>query len=191
MGFFCRIKRNFEDLWAKICERKWRALICVAIAVIGIAVGVALFKAFSYSWWYFNRCAFAESLFMGGFSLIFFFLIGACAYFFCIVLCNLIPQTVFLNYLVLFIAGFYCGANTAATIECWSVWGIFYAILVALPEILCYTVASFLAACEYPSRRRFGESCRDFHNCMVILAIGFAVRILTYFVILKTITAVI
>ena len=191
MGFFCRIKRYFEDLWVKICERKWHAIACVAVAVVGIAVGVALFKAFSYSWWYFNRCAFAETLFAGGFSLFFFFLISACAYFLCIVLCNFVPQTRFLNYFLLFLAGFYCGANTVATIECWSVWGVFFAILVALPQIASFTLATFLAVCEYPACRRFRESCRDFHHCLVILAIGFVVQILTFFVILKVLTAVI
>ena len=191
MGIFCRIKRYFEDLWAKICECKWRALACALIAAAGIALGVALFKAFAYSWWYFNRSAFAETLFTGGFSLFFFFLIGSFAYFFCIVLCNLMPQTRFLNYFLLFVAGFYCGANTAATIECWSVWGVFYTILVALPEIVTYMLATFLASCEYPTCRRFRESWRDFLPCLMILAIGFVVKILTFFVILKIITAVI
>ena len=191
MGIFCRIKRYFEDLWAKICECKWRALASVAVAVIGVAVGVALFKAFSYSWWYFNRCAFAESLFDGGFSLFFFFLVGSLVYFLCIVVCNLIPQTRFLSWLLLFIAGFYCGANTAAAIECWSIWGVFFAILVALPEIVAYTLASFLALCEYPACRRFRESWHDFQPCLLILTVGFVVKIVTFFVILKIITAVI
>ena len=191
MGIFCRIKRYFEDLWAKLCERRWQALFCVAVAVLGVTVGVILFKTFSYSWWYCNRCAFAETLFAGGFSLFFYFLVGSLAYFLCIVLCNLVPQTRFLNYLLLFVAGFYCGANTAACIECWSVWGVFFAILVALPEIVAYTLASFLAACEYPACRRFKESWCDFQPCLLVLAVGLAIRIITFFVILKILTAVI
>ena len=191
MGFFCKIKRHFEDLWCKICEFRWRALLCVAIAVAGVSLGVALFNAFSCSWWYYNRCAFAEKLFEGGFSLFFFFAIGSLVYFLCIVLCNLIPQTRFLNYLLLFAAGFYCGANTMATIACWSVWGVFYAILVALPEIITYALASFLASCEYPSCRRFRESVSDFRCCLLVLTVGFVVKIFCYFVILRIITAVI
>ena len=191
MGFFCGIKRYFEDLWSKICECRWRALLCVAIAVSGVAVGVALFKAFNFTWWYYNRCAFAEKLFEGGFSVFFFFLFGSLAYFLCIVLCNLIPQTRFLNYFLLFLAGFYCGANTAAAIECWSVWGVLFAILVAAPELIAYTLASFFAACEYPSCRRFKEALCDFRHCIYILVIGFLVKILMFFVILKIITAVI
>ena len=191
MGFFCKIKRYFEDLWAKICECKWRALASAAIGVIGVVVGVALFKAFSYTWWYFNRLSFAETLFAGGFSLFFFFLIGSLAYFLCIVACNLIPQTRFLVWVLLFIAGFYCGANTAAAIECWSIWGVFYAILVTLPEIVAYVLACFLAICEYPTCRRFREAFCDFRQCLVVLAVGCAVRVLTFFVILKIITAII
>ena len=191
MGIFCRIKRYFEDLWAKICEHRWRALACAAVAIIGVSVGVALFKVFNYTWWYFNRCAFAETLFAGGFSLFFFFLIGSLVYFLCTILCNLVPQTRFLCWLLLFIAGFYCGANTAATIECWSVWGVFFAILVALPEIIIYALASFLACCEYPACRRFRECWRDFQPCLLILAVGFVVKLVTFFVVLKIITAVI
>lgn len=191
MGFFCRIRRYFEDLWHKLCEHKWRACLCSLIAVAGLAVGMALFKAFSLSWWYFNRCAFAETLFEGRFSVFFFFLIGSLAYFLCIVLCNLIPQTRFLNFLLLFVGGFYCGANTAAAIECWSVWGVFFLILVTLPELAAYMLASFLAWREYPTCRRFREAYSDFKQCLIILAIGFAVKIFTFFVILRLLTAVI
>ena len=164
---------------------------CAAIATAGVALGVALFKAFNYSWWHYNRCAFAETLFDGGFSIFFFFVIGSLLYYFCVVLCNLIPQTRFLNFILLFVAGFYTGANTAAAIECWSVWGVLYAILVALPEIVTYMLASFLACCEYPACRRFRESLVDFRVCLLILGVGLIVKILTFFVILKIITAVI
>ena len=191
MGFFCRIKRYFEDLWHKICECRWKALLCAVIAVAGVTVGVALLRVFQYSWWYFNRCAFAETLFAGGFSLFFFFLLGSLVYFLCIILCNLIPHTRFLNYMLLFVAGFYCGANTAATIECWSVWGVFYAILVALPEIVGYFLASFFASCEYPTCRRFREAFSDFKHCLLILTVCFVIKIITFFVILRIITAVI
>ena len=191
MGFFCRIKRYFEDLWHRICECRWKALLCAVIAVAGVAVGVALLKAFSYSWWYDNRCAFAEKLFAGGFSLFFFFLAGSLAYYLCIVLCNLLPQTRFVNLVLLFFAGFYCGANTAATVECYSVWGVLFAIFVALPELAAYSIASFFAACEYPACRRFRESWCDFRQSLFILAVGFAIKIVGFFIILKIITAVI
>ena len=191
MGFLCRIKRYFEDLWHKICECKWKAVLSAAIAVAGVAVGVALFKAFSYSWWYFNRCSFAESLFAGGFSRFFFFLIGSLVYYMCIVLCNMIVQTRFISFLILFVAGFYCGANTAAAIELFAVWGVFFAILVALPELIGYTLATFLACCEHPACRRFRESWCDFKPSLHILVVLLVVKIFTFFVILKIITAVI
>ena len=191
MSFFCRIRRYFEDLWHKICACRWKALLCVVIATLGVAVGVALFKAFAFSWWYYNRCAFADKLFMGGFSIFVLFVIGSLVYYLVIVSCNLIPQTRFLNFVLLFVAGFYCGANTAATIECWSVWGVLYAILVALPELITYILASFLASCEYPACRTFRESLCDFRHCLLILGIGLAIKTLTFFVILQIITAVI
>ena len=166
-------------------------MFCVAVATVGVTVGVVLFNTFNYSWWYYNRCAFAETLFAGGFSLFFFFLAASLAYYACIVLSNLIPQTRFLNYALLFVAGFYCGANTAACVVCWSVWGVFFAILVALPEIVTYTLATFLTACQYPACRRLKESWCDFQQSLLMLAIGFVVRIITFFVILKLLTAVI
>lgn len=191
MGIFCKIKRYFEDLWAKICQCRWKALLCAVIAIAGVGVGVAFCKAFQYSWWHYNRLAFSETLFIGGFSLFFFFLITALAYYVCIVLCNMLPQTRFLVFVLLFVAGFYCGANAMACIESWSVWGVFFALLVTLPEILACTTASFLAYCEYPAYRRFKESWCDFRPCLVVLAMGLVVRIITFYVILKILTAVI
>ena len=191
MGFFCRIKRYFEDLWRKICECKWKAILTAVVAIAGVAVGVALFKAFSYSWWYFNRCNFAETLFSGGFSMFFFFFAGALVYYVCIVLCNMIPHTRFVNFVILFVAGFYCGANTAATIECFAVWGVFYAILVALVELVGCALASFLACCEHSACRTFRESWCDFRPSLRVLAVCLVVKIFTFFVILKLITAVI
>ena len=191
MSFFCRIRRYFEDLWYKICECRWKALLSAAIAVVSVVVGVTLFKVFSFSWWYYNRCAFAETLFGGGFSLFFFFLVAALAYFLCTLLCNLIPQTQFLNFLLLFVAGFYCGANTAAAVECFSVWGVLFAVLVALPELLAYALATFLASCEYPTCRKLREAFCDFRPSLVILAVGFLAKIIGFFVILRLITAVI
>ena len=191
MGFFCKIRRYFEELWHKICECRWKALLCAVISVAGLVVGIALFRVFRYSWWYCNRCAFAEKLFAGGFSLFFLFLLGTVLYYLCIVLCNLIPQTRFLNLMLLFVVGFYCGANTAATVECWSVWGVLYAIFVTLPEIIVYTLTSFLACCEYPARRRLKESFFDFRQCLLTLSVGFVVKFINFFVILRIITAVI
>ena len=187
----CKIKRYFEDLWAKLCQCRWKALLCGVVAIAGIAVGIALCKVFQYSWWHYNRLAFSETLFVGGFSVFFFFLITALAYYVCIVLSNMIVETRFLVFVLLFVAGFYCGANTSACIESWSVWGVFFAVLVSLPEILACTTATFLAYCEYPACRRFKESWCEFQPCLLVLAIGLVVRIITFFVILKLLTAVI
>ena len=191
MGIFCTIRRYFEDLWHRICECKWKALASSAIAVAGVAVGVAIFKALSYSWWHFNRLAFAETLFSGGFSLVLTFLLCSLLYYVCIVLCNMIPHTRFVNFVILFIAGFYCGANTAAVIECFAVWGVLYAILVALIDLVGYVLASFLAWCEQPACRTFRESWCDFRPSLRILAASLLVKIFTFFVILKLITALI
>ena len=191
MGIMCKIKRYFEDLWAKICQWKWKALLCTGIAVVGVGVGVALCRVFQYSWWHYNRLSFSETLFTGGFSVFFFFLMTVLAYYVCIVLSNMIPETRFLVFILLFVAGFYCGANTLACIESWSVWGVLFTVLVTLPEILACTTASFLACCEYPAYRRFKESWCDFRPCLLVLAIGLVVRIITFFVILKLLTAVI
>ena len=191
MGILCKIKRYFEDLWAKICHCKWKALLCVLIAVVGVVVGIVLCKAFEYSWWHYNRLAFAETLFAGGFSVFFLFFICALAYYICIVLSNMFIATRFLSYVLIFVSGFYCGANTFACIEAWSVWGVLFTVLVALPEILACTTASFLAVCEYPACRRFKESWCDFRPSLLVLAIGLFVRLITFFVILKLLTAVI
>ena len=191
MGFFCRIKRYFEDLWHRICECKWKAVLTSAVAIAGVAVGVALFVAFRYSWWYFNRCAFAEKLFVGGFSIFLLFVISAMLYYACIVLCNLIPQTRFINFVILFFAGFYCGANTAAVVESFTVWGVIYAILVALIELIGCSLASFLASCEPAACRRLKESWCDFRASLQALVVCLITKIFTFFIILKLLTAVI
>ena len=191
MGLFRLVKRGCQDLWDKLCNHKWRSIICALVAIAGIVVGVVLLKVFRYGWWYNNRCDYALRLFEGGFSLFFFFLLWTAVFYLCVVGCSVVPQTKFLLYTLLFVACLYCGANTAAAIVCWSVWGVLYTILVTLFEVVGYYLATLVACCEPTSCRNFKESLCDTKQSLAVLAVAFFVKIICYFVILRILTAVI
>ena len=191
MKLFRKIKLTCEDIWQQACDHKWKTLICALVAVVGTVVGVALFKAFEYSWWYLNRCDYATKLFEGGFGLFFSFLIWSAAFYILLLCCNLVPQTKYLAMVLLFVACFYCGANTAATVTYWSVWGILFAILVTLVEIIGY-MFSVLCSCCMPSacrtiRESFCDTKRSFH----IIIAAFLLKTVMFFVILRLLTSVI
>ena len=191
MGILRSLKRGCEDVWDTLCNHKWKSIICAFVSIAGIVVGVVLFKKYSYGWWYNNRCEYAFKLFDGQFYLLFIFLLWMIVFFLCIVGCSTIPQTKFLALILLFVSCLYCGANTAATIVCLSVWGILYAIFVTLFEVIGYYLAVSVAWCEPTPCRSFRESLCDNKQVFSILCIAFIVRIIGYFVILRILTAVI
>ena len=191
MGCLRLLKRTCEDTWEKLCNHKWRSILTALLCVAGIAVGVAFFSAFKYGWWFANRIEYAEKLFKGSFSLFFSFLLWGAVFFLCILFCNLVPSTRFLTYVLLFVACVYCGANTAAVIFCWTVWGVLFAIFVTLWEVIGYYLACIAACSEPACCRKFREAFCDFRQCLIILCVAFVVKIIGFFVILKIITAVI
>ena len=191
MSCFRYFKSTCLDIWVKLCNNKWRSVFCALSAIAGIVVGVVLFNVNKYGWWYGNRIVYAEKLFYGGFSLFFIFLLWTVIFYLCLVLCNINPVTRFLNYVLLFLSCFYCGANTAAVIVCWSVWGVLFCIFVTVAEVIsCYLVC-FVAFCEPALCRTWRETFCDFRQCASILVAAFIVKIVGYFIILRLITAVI
>lgn len=178
-------------MWEKLCNHKWRAILCALVAIAGIVVGGVFFNIFKYSWWYFNRWYYAENLFTGGFSLFVSFVVCALLFYLCLVVCNLHTSFRFLSYIVLFVACFYCGANTTAAIVCWSVWGILFALLATLPEAMGFYLATFYACCEYPECRSFKEAICDLRPCLYVLLISQLAKIIGFFVILRVLTAII
>lgn len=172
-------------------NHKWRALICALCAVVGIVIGVVLFNIGKYGWWYENRVTYAEKLFNGGFSLFFLFLLGTVLFYICLVLCNVYPQTKFLNCILLTVSCLYVGANTVATITCWSVWGVLFCIFVSVEEVIFYFLTCLVCFCEPESCRSIRETFCDLRQCLAILAVAFVFKIIGFFVILRLITAVI
>ena len=191
MGCFRYLKFTCIDIWEKMCNHKWKSLICALSAIAGIIIGVVLFNVSKYGWWYGNRIAYAERLFNGGFSLFFFFLLWMTILYFALIFSNLHPATHFLNCVLLFVCCFYVGANTASTIVCFSVWGVLFCILVSVAEVISYYLVCLVAFCEPSSCRTLREAFCDFRQCATILAVAFVVKIIGFFVILRLITAVI
>ena len=191
MSCFRYLKLTCIDIWDDICNHKWRSLLCALFAIGGVVVGVVLFNVDKFGWWYNNRIVFAEKLFNGGFSLFFLFLLWTVILYLCIIFSNIHPATKFLNCVILFACCLYCGANTAAAIACWSVWGVIFCICVTVEEVIGYYIACLVAFCEPSFCRSLRETFCDFRQCAAILTVAFIVKIVGYFVILRLITAVI
>lgn len=191
MKIFRKLQFSAEDLRQTVCNHKWLALVCTLVAAVGITIGAIFVNIFEYSWWYDNRIDCAIRLFDGGFGLIFSFLLWAAVYYACLLCCQLTPHTKYLCCAALFVACFYCGANTAATVICWSLWGILFAILVTVVEVLGLLLSCFAACCQAACTRTLREAFCDTKASFYILACAFAVKIFTFFVILRLLTAVI
>ena len=191
MKLFRGIKLTLEEIWQNICNHKWRSVICLAFAVMGVIVGIIFVNIFQYSWWYGNRYEYSARLFEGGFGLAFSFLLWTGIFYLFLLCCCLVPQTKYLCCASLFVACFYCGANAATAIICWSVWGILFAILVSAAEIVGYCVACILVCCENSCNRTLREAVCDTKLALKVLAAAFTVKFVCFFVILRVITAVI
>lgn len=191
MGIFRLIKIQFEDTWQKICSHWLKTLTCIVVALSGVIVGVVLFNIAPYSWWYFNRYTYAEGLFNGGFALLLSFVVSALFFYFCIVLCNLVPFTRYLSQIVLFVACLYCGANTAAAVVCWSLWGVMFAIFATFIEVVGYCLCCAVSLCEYPACRTLKEAFCELKICFWVLILALMLKIVGFFVILKILTAII
>ena len=191
MRLFRTCKLVWEDSWQKLCHNKWKTICCALVAVAGVVVGVVLTNVFRYSWWFENRCEYASKLFDGGFGLFFSFLLWTAVYFLCLAMCNVFPSTKYLSCAALFAACFYCGANTMAAILYWSVWGVLFALLVTAVEVVGYFAACLVTCCEPSCCRTLKEAFCDAKLCFWVLAAAFLVKIVSFFVILRIITAVI
>lgn len=191
MRIFTKIKFSVEDLLQKICVNKWKSIVCAVAAIAGLVVGAVFVNVFSYSWWYENRCNYAYSLFEGGFGLFFSFLLWTTVFYLCIVCCQIVPRFKYFSCAVLFAACFYVGANTAAAVICWSMWGILFALLVSLAEAVGYWLACISCCCLPAAYRTFKEAICDTKQSLAILLASLLIKILTFFVILRLLTAVI
>lgn len=191
MKLLRKMRFFWEDVWQTICNHKWLSIFCALVAIAGTVVGGVLVKVFEYSWWYNNRYEFATKLFNAGFGLCFTFFLWSAVFYFCLLVCNMHPKARFLSLLTLFLSCFYCGANTAAAIIVWSVWGILFAVLVTAIEVAGYFLAVLASCCVVPSRRTLKEAYCDTKPVFSILLVAFILKIVTFFVILRVLTAVI
>jgi len=188
MKIFC-CTNFFDDILNKLRAYKWRAVFCAVLSIIGIVLGVVLFNAAEYDWWYMNRCSFADRIFNGGFSLFFYFFFTSAVYFLLLVLCGMRRFTQFICLIILTVYSLYCGANAAAVIVCYKVYGILFVILVVTVEAAGYFLACFLCMCECACQKTFKESCRDLRGVFCVVLLNFLVKIICFFVVLRILTA--
>lgn len=191
MNLLCFIKYHTDDLFCKVRACKWKFILCVALSVIGFALGIALFCASNYGWWYYNRCDFAAKIITTSFSVVVSFVLGCVLLYLLLILCNMSRPTRYFVYVVNVISCIYCGATTAAVFVYSVVWGILYAVLVSAEWLVTVCFACFVCVCEKPYCRRFCESARDLKQLAVVLFLGLLYKIIALFVILKLLTALI
>lgn len=191
MNLLCFLKYNIDDLFCKVRACKWKFILCVALSIVGFALGIVLFCASNYGWWYYNRCNFASKIVTTTFSVLFSFAVGCVLLYFLYVLCNMTKQTHYLAYVVNVVSCIYCGATTAAIFVYSAMWGVLYAALVAAEWLAVMCFACFVCVCEKPYCRRFCESMRDLKQLAVVLFVGLLYKIIVLFVIIRLLTALI
>lgn len=90
-----------------------------------------------------------------------------------------------------FISCFYVGATAAALFTLSLMWGILFVLLLAIEDIAICIAATFVCLCDKALSRRLSESVRDTKQVGVFLLLGFAYKVIAYFVVLKLLTSVI
>ena len=193
MGFFCYLKYNICDIFCRVRAKRWRFVFCCIVSLVGFALGVALFCV-SYSrfgWWYYNRCNFASKLATAGFSVLISYVLTTTLVYILFVLSAMLRQTHYLCILINLVVCFYCGATLAATFVYSALWGVLYAVFVAIPWLIIMCFSCFICLCEPPVCRNFIESNRDLKPLAFVLTLGLIYKIFALFVILKVITVLI
>lgn len=191
MGFIHYFKNSVDDIVCNICANKWRFIFCSIVCLLGAACGIALFYAFQYGWWYFNRCDFANKLMEGGFTILLVFIGTTALSYLCIILCNILKETCRLSCVVLFVSSLYLGATAVALITMSIMWGVLYIIFIAIEDFAINCFTCFVCCNEKPICRRFPEAVCDLKQAALVMAVGLIYKIIAYFVILKILTAVI
>lgn len=191
MKLFRKLRFFAEDIWQTICCHKWLTLFCAFVAVAGAVVGGVLVKVFECTWWYGNRYEYAFKLFEGGFGLFFTFFLWTAIFYFCLLCCCVNPHLKYVSLLPMFVACFYCGANTAAAIMARSVWGILFAVLVTVAEVAGYFFAVLSLCCTSSARRTLREAYCDTKVVLGILIAAFLTKIFAFFVVLRLLTSII
>lgn len=189
MKVFVRISRFAEDIVNKLRACKWKAVLCAVLSVVGLVLGIVLFRLANYNWWYTNRCDYAQTLVYGNFGAAISFVIQYAVLFTITLICNMYPPVRFLLYVEYFVFMLYCGANIAALIVCFGILGVLYTILVAIAEVVAVYLIFFLCACECACRRTFKEAFCDMKYALYMFICLLIAKIICIFVVLRLITA--
>ena len=191
MGILLFLRNTVDDIFHKICARKWTLIICFAACLLGAALGIACFFAFQYGWWYFNRTGFADKIIHGGFEVFIYFAVTAAFAYIGFALCGMRKGTHYLRLLFCFLICFYCGATVVALFALSVMWGIMYLLLIALEDLCFCAVACFCCITEKAVCRTFRESVCDHKQAAVIIIIWTVYKLLAFFVVIKILTCVI
>lgn len=189
MKFVKEIKRYFDDILDSLRTYKWRAIICAVICALGIALGIVLYNISNENWWCANRCAYAELLYLGEFKSFFSFLAAATLFVTLLTLCNMTQICKILSCLVLFVFSLYVGANSVAVIACYGVFGILCVICVLIVDIVGYFFATFCCMLQQCGECSFRRAFCGIRQSVYIILMCFCVKIVSFFVILRIITA--
>lgn len=191
MGFLSYLKYGFCDVFDKIRIYKWRLVLCVALSIAGFVLGIVLFNVSAYGWWYYNRCSFASKLVEAGFSVLIAFVVSSALIYFSYALCNMTRFTRYFALLLNVIVCLYCGATVSALFVYSVMWGILYAILVAVEWMAAVCLGCFVCLCMQPICRTFCEAIRDSRELLFILLVGLIYKIIALFVVIKLLTMLI
>ena len=191
-GMSASIKRFFEDISAAFFNCKRKVILCCAVSVVGMVLGIVFFKISNYNWWYCNRYLFVEKLVYGSFFAIFLSYL-LCAAVVCALLCVslLTSWTQVFCLVTLFFVSLYFGANCCAVFECaGALLGVLY-LLLLLAEQALNMLCCFLTLCNCPCKRALNEAIWDNKTALIVQIAAILVKLAIIFVLLRLITALI
>lgn len=191
MGAFS-FRRCGDDLLQMLRTHKTKVALCCIFAVLGIALGVTAYCISNYNWWYYNRNEYACKLLYDGFFAVFTaFLLPAvvCAALLC--LFSAWRQTRFLSLSVVFLSGFYLGANAGALFTCVGAWALAFVLTMQLLGLAANLLCCFLVLADCSCNNTFKQTVG---RCKPVFILQFAAvlaKLLIIFVLLRPLTALI
>ena len=176
----------------RIRRHGFRAVALCACAVVGIVLGVVLYRLPTAYWWQNNRWNFACKLLYDGFgSVLFALLLPSVLVCFAAVVASLRSYLSAICYVTALLVGIYtaaivCAIATMSVVSC-----VLYTLLFLSVELVGHLLLHIFVACDDPCDRTFAEAVCGLKILLIAYLVLFIAKILLIFVVLRPIIGLI